>query len=329
MRALKLLLLLALAPAVLPAAPPPGYYATAEGRGGAGLRMALHLILTNASVVPYSSSGPDTSDALRVLDEDPANTNNVILIYARRSEPKTTFGTTAGWNREHLWPNSYGLDSHEPSYSDLHNLRAADATVNSTRGNKFYDISATNSTGYKLPGSPEAPLTSTDSDSWEPPAEVKGDIARAIFYMATRYTGDRTNEPALFITAATGQITATTNLMGRLSTLLRWHFADPVDDRERLRNDLVFDRYQHNRNPFVDRPEWVALAFSPELVVSQEPPSVRILWQAEFPDAVLESAPLITGTWGAVTNLPTLQNNSISVLLPNSSQPQFFRLRIK
>lgn len=230
---------------------PAGYYQTAEGRSGAELRRALHLILTNASIIPYSSPRLDTSDALKVLEEDPANTNNVILIYSRRSEPKTTFGTTEGWNREHLWADSYGLDSREPAYSDLHNLRAADATVNSTRGNKFFDISDTNSPSYKRPASPEAPLTSTDSESWEPPDVVKGDIARAIFYMATRYTGDLTNEPALFTTDSTSQITSTTNLMGRFTTLLHWHFADPVDDRERLRNDLVFDRYQHNRNPFV------------------------------------------------------------------------------
>ena len=94
---------------------------------------------------------------MKVLEEDPANTNNVILIYSRRSEPKTTFGTTEGWNREHLWADSYGIDSQEPAYSDLHNLRAADATVNSTRGNKFFDISDTKSPGYKCPASPEAP----------------------------------------------------------------------------------------------------------------------------------------------------------------------------
>ena len=113
------------------AAPQAGYYASAEGKSGAQLRSALRVILTNAAVIPYSSSGLDTSDALKVLDEDPANTNNVILVYARRSEPKSTFGLTTGWNREHLWANSYGIDSREPAYCDLHNLRAADATVNS------------------------------------------------------------------------------------------------------------------------------------------------------------------------------------------------------
>ncbi len=248
---------------------PAGYYSTAEGKSGAVLRLALHLIITNAVLIPYSSTGADTSDALRILDQDPSNTNNVVLIYSRRSEPKVTFGTTAGWNREHLWPNSYGINSKGPAYSDLQNLRAEDATVNSARGNKLFDESDPNSPNYRSPGHAEAPLTSTDTDSWEPPDEVKGDIARAIFYMAIRYMGDRANEPALVLTDATSQITSATNLMGRLSTLLRWHVEDPVDNRERLRNDLVFDRYQHNRNPFVDRPEWVFLAFGPNSASSQ------------------------------------------------------------
>ena len=56
---------------------------------------------------------------------------------------------------------------------------------------------------------------------------------------------------------------------------------------------------------------------------------MRIRWPAEFPDALLESASLMTGAWSAVTNLPTLQSNSFSVVLPNASQPQFFRLRIE
>ena len=34
---------------------PAGYYQTVEGRRGPELRLALHLILTNASIVPYSA----------------------------------------------------------------------------------------------------------------------------------------------------------------------------------------------------------------------------------------------------------------------------------
>ena len=46
--------------------------------------------------------------------------------------------------------------------------------------------------------------------------------------------------------------------IGRLPVLLAWHQADPPDAFERHRNDVIFTTWQHNRNPFVDHPEWVA-----------------------------------------------------------------------
>ena len=82
---------------------------------------------------------------------------------------------------------------------------------------------------YKFPAHVEASLPSTDSDSREPPDAVKGDVARPVFYMVVRSTGDHINEPALFPTDWTGQITSSTNLMGQLSTLVQWNRADPVD----------------------------------------------------------------------------------------------------
>lgn len=317
-----------LAAIVLQAAEPAGYYSAAEGRWGAALRTALHLIISGHTNIPYSSSSRlDTSDALKDLDTDPANTNNVILIYARRSEPKTTFGLTTGWNREHMWPNSYGLDDVEPSFSDLHNLRPADANVNSARGNKFFDISDTNSTGYRSPAHAEAPATSTDSDSWEPPEVAKGEIARSLFYMAVRYRGDRPNEPALYLTGRTSEISATTNLMGRLATLLRWHEQYPVSGRERLRNDRVFTHWQGNRNPFVDRPEWVQLAFWPELTVTRSGTNAVISWPLEHADAVLEQASTLNGTWKIISDLTITTNNStIAAIHPIASASLFFRL---
>ena len=48
--------------------------------------------------------------------------------------------------------------------------------------------------------------------------------------------------------------------MGRLSVLLQWHLADPVDAAELARNDVI-ESFQGNRNPFVDHPEWVACVF--------------------------------------------------------------------
>ena len=45
--------------------------------------------------------------------------------------------------------------------------------------------------------------------------------------------------------------------LGRLTVLLQWHRADPPDAFEKRRNDVIFERWQHNRNPFIDHPEWV------------------------------------------------------------------------
>jgi len=46
---------------------------------------------------------------------------------------------------------------------------------------------------------------------------------------------------------------------GKLSTLLIWHEADPVDNKERIRNNLIYDKYQGNRNPFIDHPEFARM----------------------------------------------------------------------
>src|SRR5688572_25387000 len=64
----------------LRADPPPGYYQSALNKTGFLLRAALHEIINDHTVIPYSSSGFDTSDALRVLDQDPQNPANVFLL---------------------------------------------------------------------------------------------------------------------------------------------------------------------------------------------------------------------------------------------------------
>ena len=241
--------------------PPDGYYSSASGKTGQALQQTLHDIIDDHVVIAYTSKNPDTADALAKLDVDPNNPNSVILIYSQRSEPIANFGTTSGWNREHIWCNSYGIDKRGPAYSDLHNLKPADASVNTARSNKIYDNSDTDDPKYQKPGHPEAKLTSEDTDSWEPPAVVRGEIARAAFYMDVRYSGDKGNENDLQLTNDLSAINSDSTFFGRLETLLEWHISDPVDDAERIRNDLVFSDYQKNRNPFVDHPEWVAAIY--------------------------------------------------------------------
>jgi endonuclease I len=318
-------------PSPAQADPPPGYYAATEGKTGAELRAVLHRIVRGHNVVPYNSgSRTDTVDALKVLDADPDTTNNVLLVYAPGvSVPASSYGTT-GWNREHLWPNSFGLDDTEPAVSDLHNLRACDANVNSARGNKCYDTSDTNSPSYKFPAHAEAPSCSTDSDSWEPPNSQKGDIARALLYLAVRYTGDATNEPVLRLTDNPALIASTNACMGRFTTLLKWHFTDPVDSAESNRNDRVYWLFQTNRNPFVDHPEFVAAAFVPPLQIAATVTNVLLRWAADYsPTLRAEQAASCPGVWTLVTNLPVLASNFWTLTLPAGSESRFYRLRLE
>ncbi|MFN0067005.1 MAG: endonuclease I family protein [Limisphaerales bacterium] len=284
------------------AGPPPGYYDAAAGLGGAALQAALHGIVNGHTVVPYSSaSQTDAVDALGVLDEDPANAANVILFYNGRSDPKSAFNTTAGWDREHLWPNSYGIDDAGPEFSDLHNLRPTDRNVNSSRGNKWFDAVAPGDPGYASPAHPEAPGNEASSIAWEPPNTLKGDVARAAFYMDTRYEGTG-GEPDLALTSDYGNISSSAAFMGNLSTLRAWHALDPVDAAEVTRNDRVFALYQGNRNPFVDRPEFVEALYGTNAPPTNPPPAASVLlarWNFNGLAAGTAAAPPVSEGAGA------------------------------
>lgn len=225
---------------------PAGYYDSAEGKVGQQLRDALHDLIDDHTVIPHSSSGYDTRDALEDLDEDPGNILNVILVYSGYSVAKSTW---PDWNREHSWPKSYGTED-GPAHTDMHHLFACDANVNSSRGNKYFDDGGT---GYH----PEAPECRYDTDSWEVRDEEKGDLARSMFYIDVRYSGDAYGELDLELTDDVALIQSGSRYMGRLATLIEWHVRDPVDDKERTRNDYIYNNIQYNRNPFVDHPDWV------------------------------------------------------------------------
>jgi hypothetical protein len=104
-----------------------------------------------------------------------------------------------------------------------------------------------------------------------------------------------------------------------------WHEADRVDDRERRRNDPVFERYQRNRHPYVNRPEWAALAFAPEITIAADKTMVRLTWPLEFADSRLESAPSANGPWEQATNIAVAAPEAWSVEVPRTSAVEFFR----
>ncbi len=228
-----------------PTVPVEDYYRTAAEKTGNSLKTELHNIIDHHTELSYSA----VWEALKKTDEDPANANNVILLYTGRSQAKSTNGGGVDdWNREHVWAKSHGdFGTAMGPGTDLHHLRPTDVSVNSTRGNLDFDNGGTEHS--------EALGNYFDSDSWEPRDEVKGDVARMLFYMTVRYEGDVSDEPDLELNNTVNNGTAPYH--GKLSVLLQWNAQDPVDDRERRRNDIIYSDYQHNRNPFIDHPEWV------------------------------------------------------------------------
>ncbi|MBM7703613.1 endonuclease [Metabacillus iocasae] len=220
------------------------YYSSAAGKTGTALKSALHNIIDDHTTLSYDQ----VWEALRNTDEDPNNKSNVVLLYTGRSQSKfTNGGNVNDWNREHVWAKSHGdFGTTRGAGTDLHHLRPTDVSVNSSRSNLDFDNGGTQHS--------EALGNYYDGDSWEPRDEVKGDVARMLFYMAVRYEGDN-GELNLELNNYVNNGTAPYH--GKLSVLLEWHRQDPVDNFERRRNDIIYSNYQYNRNPFIDHPEWV------------------------------------------------------------------------
>ncbi|MCK4640150.1 MAG: endonuclease [Candidatus Marinimicrobia bacterium] len=268
----------------LPADIPAGYYDDAEGKIGVELKAALHDIIKDHVKFPYTSSGTDVWDILKETDRDPNNSANVITIYGNWSRNAAAeYNGGSGWNREHVWAKSHGnFGETPPAGTDVHHIRAADVSTNSARGNKDFDNG-----GTQYVDGDGATDCYSDSDSWEARDAVKGDVARMIFYMAVRYEGEN-GEPDLELVDQVKSVDLNTTghgYHGKLSTLMEWHDNDPVDDWERNRNDIIYTDYQHNRNPFIDRPEFVALIWSeiPEAPsnlasISTTKSSARLSW---------------------------------------------------
>ncbi|MFE9062256.1 endonuclease I family protein [Streptomyces violaceusniger] len=220
------------------------YYQDAMGKNGPELKAALHTIISDQTKVSYD----EVWDALQSTDEDPDNPSNVILLYSGRSQAKdANGGNPDDWNREHVWAKSHGdFGTATGPGTDLHHLRPENVTVNSIRGNKDFDNG-----GQDVP---DAPGNRTDDDSFEPRDQVKGDVARMILYMAVRYDGD---DGFADLEPNDNVDNGSAPHIGRLSVLKEWSAEDPPDAFEKNRNQVIYDSFQHNRNPFIDHPEWV------------------------------------------------------------------------
>ncbi len=135
-------------------------------------------------------------------------------------------------NTEHSWPQSLGAGS-EPARSDIFHLFPTKSTANSRRSNlPFCNVVTVDwqDSGSKLG------WDASGNKCFEPRDVHKGDVARAIFYFSVRYN--------MAVDSA------------QETTLKAWNRNDPPSDYEEARNDAI-ESYQNNRNPFIDRPEFI------------------------------------------------------------------------
>lgn len=296
----------------LEAAIPEGYYDSANAKNNNSLRQALKSIITTGfSGISYSALW----DAYATTDINPG-TGKIWDMYSNCSFSLSVnqCGTYSGecdcYNREHTTPASWFSDAY-PMYTDLFNVYPTDGWVNSVRSNYPYgevglaDVTSVN--GSKRGNSDYPGYTGI---VFEPVNDYKGDFARTVMYMATRYSDNL----AAWIAANSNDteveiIYDSTNGLTpyAISLFLSWSRMDPVSAKEIARNDAVFG-IQSNRNPFIDFPgleEYVWGNKTGDLFYVNEPP----------PPA---NPPVITATGKVVNNGQTVVFGSVTGAIQKS-----------
>ena len=235
---------------------PNGYYDTAAGKTGVPLRLALHNIIKNHTVVSYASLltyyiSTDKKPNGTVWDmysDDPGSTPPYVYTFSQNCGNYSEEGDC--WNREHSWPKSWFNDV-SPMNSDLFHIVPTDGYVNGKRSNYPYGEVGTASwismNGSKL-GNSSYPGYS--GIVFEPVDEYKGDFARIYFYMCTRYYTEDSGW------GSNDMVTKAELKPWALAMLMEWSKNDTVSQKEINRNNAVY-LIQHNRNPFVDHPQYV------------------------------------------------------------------------
>ena len=247
------LITLLLSSLILSAQIPTGYYDSAKNLADNNLKYELNQIIDNHTEYNYTSSGTDVWDILKDTDKDPNNSDNVILIYSGISvNGAQEYNNANGWTREHIWAKSRGdFGNSMGAGTDVHALRPLDNRTNSVRNNRSFNNCTSCIEVKDRWGNPTGSKKDANDWSFEPRDEVKGDVARMIFYMAVRYDGFG-RHPNLELTQILLPQGNKEPLNGVLSTLLEWNRNDPIDAWEKNRNDIIYYSYQNNRNPFID-----------------------------------------------------------------------------
>ncbi len=254
---------------------PAGYYDSVTGLKGYALLAALHSIIKAHTVISYSNTAncfprtdrrPD-GNVWDVYSDIPGGTPPYEFAFG----PMGSGGSEGiAYNREHSFPQSWFGGSVSPMYSDLWIIYPTDSKVNGMRGNYPYGVVGTATwtslNGSKLGSSASAGYGGT---VFEPINGYKGDLARSQFYVSTRYFTEDSSWPG------SGSANKSQQLPWAAAQYLAWSVGDPVSWKERVRNGAIYE-YQHNRNPFVDHPEFVSYIYDSTNVTGVAPTATNL-----------------------------------------------------
>lgn len=250
---------------------PNGYYNSATGSGYT-LKTQLKNIIKNG----HSDQGYDALyNAYQTSDNDSfyENDNTVLDMYSENPTGLDSYNYTHNnrkcgnynsendcYNREHIFPQGF-FNKRYPMRSDIHHVVPSDGYVNNRRSNypfgEVSNASWTSNNGSKVGSNTFGSFSGT---VFEPIDEFKGDIARMLLYFATRYEDDVTsNSWDSHNSSSSNPLNGTNNQVYEdwyIKLLHKWHTNDPVSNREIVRNNEAY-KFQGNRNPFIDHPEYV------------------------------------------------------------------------
>ena len=195
-----------------------GDYTYAELKSSTDIHGDLHDLMkdTHTKITTYN----DCKTMVWKVDCEQNDTSHATTLYTSHSMSSGEWDGVWSCNREHVWPQSLGGNNTSGGGADLHHIRPAEASVNSSRGNKLYG---------------------TLSGCYTPADNVKGDVARIILYVYVRWGSDWGAD-------------SVTEVFQSVDMLLQWCASDPVDTWEMGRNEVV-QNIQGNRNVFIDYPE--------------------------------------------------------------------------
>ncbi len=276
------------------AQPPANYYNSATGTGYT-LKTQLFNIINNHNDQGYNAI--DNFFPTADLDVYYENDGTILDPYSENpsgSDPYNYYpnsdecGNYSGegdcFNKEHVVPQSY-FNQATPMRGDAHHLLPTDGRVNGFRSNYPFGVVGSNlvsQSGISNPTQNGSKLGNNSNTGYaagytgvvfEPIDEFKGDIARIIFYFATRY---QSQMPGFYTNSNVSSVPAKNMFDGTsaqtiatpfLNIFYQWHLQDPVSQKEIDRNNAIY-AYQNNRNPYIDHPEWVVSVWGSALSIT-------------------------------------------------------------